>query len=206
MTLAEFRQTRSAKKHSAILDAASALFRRDGYQGASMEDIAKTAEVSTATLYRHFASKADLFEAVATASLETLETRIDLAPSDTPLIRLETLATAYAELLCQPETVGIMRMLVAETGRNADLAERFYCSVKLRLGDVFEAAVRDLETAGLITRGDIDRAPGQLQGMIEHATLLRALILGDTAGPAAPPSEIARTSLQTWKAYWLEKN
>lgn len=205
MTLAEFRHTRSAKKHSAILAAASTLFRSDGYQGASMEDIAKTASVSTATLYRHFASKVDLFEAVAALSLERLETDIDITPSEAPMERLERLAAAYADLLCQPTTVGIMRMLLAETGRNSDLADRFYNNVKSRLGDVFESVIGELKITGSITRGDIDRAPGQLQGMIEHATLMRALILGDDAGPAAPPGEIARTALDTWKAYWLSE-
>ncbi len=204
MTLEDFRKNRSAAKHSAILSSASALFRRDGYAGASMEDIAGHAKVSTATLYRHFRSKVELFEAVATASIETLETELSLSAASDPFGRLSTLAHAYAALLSQPETIGLVRMIVAETGRNSDLADRFYSAIKIRLSDHFDQAVEDLHASGRLNEASFDAAPGQLQGMIEHAILMRGLILGDTAGPAAPIEYLADEALTTWSARWLQ--
>lgn len=44
------------------------MFARDGYSRASIDAIAKEAEVSTRTLYNHFADKADLFRNVIQAS------------------------------------------------------------------------------------------------------------------------------------------
>ncbi|MEL6724248.1 MAG: TetR/AcrR family transcriptional regulator [Pseudomonadota bacterium] len=203
MTLEDFRKNRSAAKQSAILDAAMRVFRRDGFAGASMEVIAGEASVSTATLYRHFRSKGELFEAVATASIEALETQVSLTQSSTPLQHLAALCHAYAMVLSTPDTIGMVRMIVAETGRNLDLAERFYHAVKSRLGDNFERAVEALASAGDLIDAPRRSAPGQLQGMIEHAILMRGLILGDEAGPAAPIEDIAQDALATWSARWL---
>ena len=55
-------------KRKAILDSALAIFARDGYARASIDAIAETADVSTRTIYNHFADKAGLFAAVVTES------------------------------------------------------------------------------------------------------------------------------------------
>jgi AcrR family transcriptional regulator len=44
-----------------ILDAASTVFARDGYENASMNEIAKLSEFSKRTLYQYFEDKADLY-------------------------------------------------------------------------------------------------------------------------------------------------
>ncbi len=147
-----------------------------------MEVIAGETSVSTATLYRHFRSKVELFEAVATASIEALETQVSMAQSEDPMRRLTALCHAYAILLSDPNTIGMVRMIVSETGRNPDLAERFYIAIKSRLSDNFERAVEELALAERLIDAPRRSAPGQLQGMIEHAILMRGLILGDEAG------------------------
>ncbi|MGI5505865.1 TetR/AcrR family transcriptional regulator [Lentzea sp. CA-135723] len=57
-------------KRQAILHGALSVFARDGYSRASIDAIAKEAEVSTRTLYNHFADKADLFRNVIQASAD----------------------------------------------------------------------------------------------------------------------------------------
>ncbi len=47
-----------------IIDAALRLFSREGYLGATTKAIAKEAGIAEITLFRHFPSKEDLFEAV----------------------------------------------------------------------------------------------------------------------------------------------
>ena len=53
-----------AERREVILRSAAQLFGRRGYAAASMEDIAAAAGVTKLILYRHFASKADLYRAV----------------------------------------------------------------------------------------------------------------------------------------------
>lgn len=94
-------------------------------------------------------------------------------------------------------------MLIAETGRNPRLAELFYDRVKSRLGDGFVKVHAEGVSEGLFRRApDPGHAVGQLQGMIEHAVLMRGLILGDEAAPLKPPQEIARSAFDTWFARW----
>ncbi|MAB13589.1 MAG: hypothetical protein CMI59_06775 [Parvibaculum sp.] len=55
----------SSDKRETIIDAAFDLFRHYGYRRTSMEDIARAAGVAKGTLYLYFASKEELFEAIA---------------------------------------------------------------------------------------------------------------------------------------------
>ncbi len=57
-----------ADKRRAILTGALTVFARDGYTRASMDAISAQAQVSTRTVYNHFADKAQLFQAVIQAS------------------------------------------------------------------------------------------------------------------------------------------
>lgn len=201
MSLEEFRKARAGEKRDAALAAATALFRQTGFERTSMEAVASAAGISTATLYRQFPSKESLFEAVAVAALDRLE-----APLPTrggAKLRLTALAVNYAELLASPETRGFMRMIIAETGRNPRLAEIFYEKVKSRLGGGFVAAFGEGVAQGVFKRAsDPGHAVGQLQGMIEHALLMRGLILGDDVAPLRSPKEIARSAVETWLARW----
>jgi len=49
------------RKRRAILDAASVVFLREGYAGASMDEITALAGASKATVYRYFTDKQTLF-------------------------------------------------------------------------------------------------------------------------------------------------
>ncbi|MEL7540237.1 MAG: TetR/AcrR family transcriptional regulator [Pseudomonadota bacterium] len=203
MTLQDFRTERAASKRASILAAAEMLFRQDGFTRASMETIARKAQVSTATLYRYYSSKADLFEAVAAETMNRLE--LNLSPTSSPDSGLAELARAYARLLSEPDIRGLFRMIVAECGRDKDLAGRFYTAVKARLSDLFVKQIEDGERAGIYR--DIpmpDQVAGQLQGMIEHGTLMRGLVLGDNIETMSEADAIADESLATWTARWAK--
>ena len=58
---------RSEKSRNAILEAAAALFSRN--PGASLSEVAETADVGRATLHRHFASREDLIRTLALDAL-----------------------------------------------------------------------------------------------------------------------------------------
>ncbi len=53
-----------------LLDAAAAVFRRLGYDGASLEEIAETAGYTKGAIYSNFDTKADLFKALVDRHLE----------------------------------------------------------------------------------------------------------------------------------------
>lgn len=60
-----------------LLEAASRVFARQGYDAASVEEIAFEAGIGKPTVYRYFPSKEALFEAAFGYALDDLESRLD---------------------------------------------------------------------------------------------------------------------------------
>lgn len=175
MSRAAFIARRAAVKRAAILAAAQARFAADGFEGASVERIAAMAQVSTATLYRLFSSKAALFTAVMQEGLADFEAALAASAGETPLARLQALATAYAALLSRAETAGLLRALMQAAPTQPDLAADFYEGVKSRLAGAFHAAAAE----ALPTNTDNPGAPGaMIMGMVEHQTVWRRLLTG----------------------------
>lgn len=77
---------RGERTRQAVLDAAAGTFDAQGLQAASIDDIAKAADVSRATLYQYFESKDQIFAELAGKAADELLAVIrrppDLAPSD----------------------------------------------------------------------------------------------------------------------------
>ena len=65
------RERQKADRHRRIIDAATALFREAGYEGAKIEAIAARAEVSIGTIYNYYQNKGDILGAIV--SLEVNE-------------------------------------------------------------------------------------------------------------------------------------
>ena len=59
--------TQSARKHEAIVAAATALFLSKGYQATSVGEIAALAKVGKQTVYKHFSDKQRLFSEIIVA-------------------------------------------------------------------------------------------------------------------------------------------
>ena len=66
---------RTAVKRNEILDTASQLFARHGFQGTNMKLLAKEAQASTSTIYAYFQDKTDLLSQSIERRLEALEHR-----------------------------------------------------------------------------------------------------------------------------------
>jgi AcrR family transcriptional regulator len=90
----------AAERREDILEAAMAVFARDGFEGASTEEIAKAAGISQPYLFRLFGTKKDLFKATAARCLrETLEMFQRAAEGLRGEEALKAIGTAYLELL-----------------------------------------------------------------------------------------------------------
>ncbi|MCX7287202.1 MAG: helix-turn-helix domain containing protein [Rhodobacterales bacterium] len=64
------RERQKADRTGRILDAASRLFRTQGYDAVRIEDIAAAAEVSAGTCYNYFSTKGDLLLAIVSMEVE----------------------------------------------------------------------------------------------------------------------------------------
>lgn len=195
-------ETRSARKRKLILNAAGTIFAREGFAHAGMEQVARDAGVSTATVYAHFPGKADLFRVVVEEALDGIAGRVRRSTTveGDARARLQAFGLAYAEFYCSPSSRALFRMVIAERRRFPDLADHFRNRGREELGGTVLTIVRDLAARGEIRVEKPSWAAGQLQGMIEHATLILGLVGGDEAMPARSLEAIVREAVETFLA------
>jgi AcrR family transcriptional regulator len=201
-------EARSERKRRLILAAAKDVFAREGYSHAGMEQVARDAGVSTATLYAHFPSKAELFRVVVEETITDLAGAIPASASAAgdARSRLMAFGTAYANFYSHASSRALFRMVVSERRRFPDLAEHFRQRGRAEFGGTAIALVSDLAKGGELIVEKPSWAAGQLQGMIEHATLLFGLVEGDEARSSRGHEEIAADAVTTFLARYGAKH
>jgi AcrR family transcriptional regulator len=117
------RQGPSEERRVAILQAAEAVFTEAGYTGASIREIARRAEVSSALLYWFFPNKAKLFAAMLLAKIDSqgvLEFPpeiFEIAPEEL----LPRLAHGFARFMGSNQQINLMKLMLRETGQEPEL-------------------------------------------------------------------------------------
>ncbi len=119
----------SDAKRTAILRGAKAVFVAAGFEGANMDDVAARAGVSKMTVYRHFGSKEDLFAGVIT-ELGNMIVAEDLERifAEHPEEALRRFARKMIDIVFDPETIELHRIVMAECQRFPKLGRFFYAS------------------------------------------------------------------------------
>src|SRR6266498_4076122 len=101
-TIHPFGEEDSSKRRQ-ILDGARKVFMDLGFDGASMNEIARSAGVSKGTLYVYFADKSRLFEAmIQEEALTDGKVVFNLDPARDAATTLREFGKAYVGLLCRP--------------------------------------------------------------------------------------------------------
>lgn len=99
MGLKQRREREIEERRRQILDAARTVLFESGMQGASINRIAKTAELGVGTIYFYFKSKEDIFVALQEEGLSLLADLIQqaAAQSQNPSTKIRHIAQAYLE-------------------------------------------------------------------------------------------------------------
>ena len=154
---------RTARKRRAITDAATALFLRDGYRGASMDQVAADAAVSKQTVYKQFADKEQLFRVIvlgvtgnAAAIITELTAVLDRPVGSPGELRavLAGLARRYIDGVLQPHVLALRRLIIAEAERFPDLARAYFEQAPARAIEVIAGALARYQAGGLLGPGD----------------------------------------------------
>ena len=160
-----------------LLDAASAVIRRDGPQSLTLDAVAAEAGVSKGVLLYHFASKRELLDGVVKRWLDEFQDDIDaLGPGFLPgYVRASDGAKA--------EEAGLLAALVADPAVLAAVRERYATwqdRVATEGGDPVEATVARLAADGLWLADLLGLAPPEgdlceqvLTRLLEHVRLTR---------------------------------
>ena len=115
-------------KRRQIIDGARAIFLAQGFDAASMNDIARAAGVSKGTLYVYFKHKEELFEAIVQQECDAqAEGIFDLDPNDHDVEGvLKRMGVAYVKFLCRPEKASAIRTVIAIADRMPEVGRKFY--------------------------------------------------------------------------------
>jgi AcrR family transcriptional regulator len=111
-----------------ILDAAGRVFLERGFQGASVDEIAEVASAGKPTIYARFPNKQALFTVVVERLVQR-NTSLDAFSCAGGSVeeRLDALAALILTRVLTLETVGLVRVAVAEARRFPDLATSVSC-------------------------------------------------------------------------------
>src|SRR6202167_3279228 len=115
-------------KRRQIVEGARSIFLQQGFDAASMNDIARAAGVSKGTLYVYFNNKEELFEAIVEEECDAQDEGIfDLDTNDHDVEAVLTrLGIAYVKFLCRPEKASAVRPVIAIADRMPEIGKRFY--------------------------------------------------------------------------------
>ncbi|MHA6233542.1 TetR/AcrR family transcriptional regulator [Pseudomonas fluorescens group sp. PF-69] len=156
------------RKREAIIQAAIAEFRANGFEITSMDKIAATAGVSKRTVYNHFPSKEELFAEI----LNQLWTRVTTEQetpyrADQPLreqLRLQLMAKM--QMLGDENFLDLARVAIAATIHSPERAQ----DMVARLGEREESLtvwIRAAQADGRLKAVDPAFAAQQVQGLLK---------------------------------------
>jgi AcrR family transcriptional regulator len=166
-----------------IYEAARHEFAVNGFAATSTEMVARSAGVSTKTLYRLIPNKAALFEGMVSDRLERFLSDFNLHADDADIEEAMNAALmACAGLALDPEVVALQRLVLKEADQFPGLAEMFYEKGIQRNTEALAAWLRTRAKRGSIVISDTGEAAGILIGMVVLAPL-RAANYGDVALP-----------------------
>lgn len=183
-------ENRSARKRSAILDAATSVFLRKGYLGTSMDEIAARAGVSKQTIYKNYADKQSLFTEIVTSTVDQAGDRVaaevrTLADTGDLEADLRDLARRQLATVMEPRVLQLRRLVIGEAGRFPKLGRTFYDHGPGRTITALAAAFEQLRRRGVLTFEDAHLAAEHFNWLIMSIPLNRAMLLGDDTQPAA---------------------
>ncbi|WP_368185248.1 TetR/AcrR family transcriptional regulator [Aestuariibius sp. HNIBRBA575] len=171
-------EVKRGRKFDQVIEGAREVFMRDGFEGASVDDIAKAAGVSKATLYSYFPDKGALFMQVTKTECERQATdvleSVDLtaAPRDV----LTNIATQLVDFFCCDFGQETYRINVAESPRFPDMGRAFYEMVQVSvigpLKAYFQAAIDRNELA----IEDLDLAACQFEDLCRSQYFIRLIM------------------------------
>jgi TetR/AcrR family transcriptional repressor of mexJK operon len=175
---------RSARKHRAIVEAATTAFLDKGYDGTSMDEIAAIAAVSKQTVYKHFADKETLFAEIVLATTEQVNQIVrlvtdSLADSQDLAEDLGELARRFITVLMQPQILRLRRMVISSANRFPDLGRTWYEQGFERALAAMASAFQELVHQGLLFMDDPQLAADHFVGMLLWIPVNKAMFTGN---------------------------
>jgi AcrR family transcriptional regulator len=184
-----------------VIEAAAQLFARHGYHGTSTREIARLAEISENTLFRHFEHKEDIFWSALTANLSGFKVRKELLESmgrgDDPEVVLPQILALFLDTVTfRPQMLCLIAVgLIEHRGKAQAICHEHLSQIFA----VFHSyLVKNME-AGRIR--DLD--PRMIASAFAVTVMVHPEISRLITGMLPPQTDI-RAAVRAYTKFWLD--
>lgn len=175
---------KQGRKWDQVLDGARRVFMRDGFEGASVDDIVREAGVSKATLYSYFPDKRLLFIEVAKCECQAQSDAAIEQVKGTGDVRdaLTQAAKRMTRFFMSDVGLQVHRIIVAESQRFPEIGREFYESGPGRVHEMLRHFLEKSVEEGKLKIDDVALAADQFPELCK-AGLHMKMVLGLREAP-----------------------
>jgi TetR/AcrR family transcriptional regulator, mexJK operon transcriptional repressor len=198
---------KQGSKPAQILAAAKELFTSQGFGATSMDAIARTANVSKATLYAHFSGKEELFAAIVSHACRA-QSRLLSAPDADDLELAEALSEIgrnFLSLILSPQAIAIFRVVIGETARFPDLGRIFFESGLNQMRATLSAFLGKAAECGRLDIEEPLRAAEHLIGMLQTPVHLHVLFGVKNGFTEEEVNKVVKDAVETFLRAYLPR-
>lgn len=199
---------RRGRKYDQVLEGARRVFMKDGFDNANVDEIAKEAGVSKATLYSYFPDKRLLFIEIARCECHKhSETSRGFVPPNMPPEELLPIAARRMVTgFTSPMAISMFRLAAAESNRFPDLSQDFYEAGPMTARRIMSRYIREATERGYLNAEDPELAADQFIELCRARIMTKMLFGVLDAVPAEEVELIADEAVKTFMArYGVEK-
>jgi TetR/AcrR family transcriptional regulator, regulator of autoinduction and epiphytic fitness len=184
-------------KGEAVLSAAVAAFLERGYSGTTLELIAQTAGVSTATVFKHYRTKAEIFGVIMSQVFgnDDLNAWPKMNPAQ-PFEGLQMIGKLYADTIRDPNIRSLFRVMIAEVPRFPELGEQLYYRGKAPYLARVEDFLKKANLVGSLKVPDVQIATRQFLGMINDIVFWPYLLVNGLPDDDSEAQKIVQQAAQ----------
>lgn len=170
-------EIKKGRKFDQVLEGAREVFMRDGFEGASVDEIARVAGVSKATLYSYFPDKRLLFSEVARleCNRQAEEALQEVGQDDPVEDVLHEAADRIVRFFLSDFGQQVFRICVAESHRFPELGCRFYASGPAMVRERLSQVLTPYVDKGVLKIDDMDLAANQFGELCKSDLFVRCL-------------------------------
>ncbi|WP_405403300.1 TetR/AcrR family transcriptional regulator [Paracoccus sp. Ld10] len=178
------------RKFDQVRDGAAVIFLRDGYAAASVDDIARSARVSKATLYSYFPDKSLMFREVLRATMDSAfrQQPFDAEPGSKATAALPQMLSDLADWALSEPRLSLLRVMTAESTRFPDDARDYDDALARCVAAPLARIIDGWIASGQVRDHDSGQSARQLVALITGQVQQPALLTGTTP----PETQIAR--------------
>lgn len=174
------RTMKPGRKLEQVRDGAAVVFLRDGYSGASVDDISREAQVSKATLYSYFPDKSVMFREVVRAAISDIPNQVSFDQYRNGDVdkALPKVLTALVEWASSKPSLSLLRLMTAEALRFPQDAAEYERAVFAYITNPLAVMIDGWIKFGQIKGHDVGFSARQLIAMVAGQVQQDALFAG----------------------------